>query len=338
MKFNLGQIATAAGLAAGLAIATPAAAQDTTCGTDRTIDIASMTWASAAALAEIHAYILENGYGCDTEIVTGDTVPTSASMIARGEPAIAPELWMSAIQDAWDEATDDGQVTKLGDAFTGGALEAWFIPAYVKEQYPELVTADDVLARPDLFPDPENPGEGRIYGCPPGWACEIANASLFEAYGADENWNLFSPGSGGNLDASIARAYAREEPILFYYWGPTAVLGKFPTYQVELPALDEAGYVCNTNPDCKEPPVKTSWPSSEVIVGAASWVAEEAPAVAEYFANVSVDPSVVNDILAWGDDNNADAEETAMNFLANSEDIWTTWVPADVADKVRASL
>src|SRR5690606_23120401 len=62
------------------ATATPASAQETatTCGTDRTIDIAEMTWPSAAALAHIHAVILERGFGCNVEIVAGDTVPTSA--------------------------------------------------------------------------------------------------------------------------------------------------------------------------------------------------------------------------------------------------------------------
>lgn len=329
----------AAVLSLGAAASLPVQAQEAeTCGTDRTIDIAEMTWASAAALAHIHARILEAGFGCDVEIVQGDTVPTSASMLSKGTPAIAPELWMSSITDAWEAGEAEGQVTKLGDAFIGGALEAWFIPQYTKDANPDIVTAEDALARPDLFADPESPGEGRIYGCPPGWACEIANASLFEAYDMDDSWNLFSPGSGGNLDASIARAFTREEPILFYYWGPTAVLGKFPTYQLELPPVDLEGYQCNTNPECEDPPVKTAWPSSEVIVGAASWVRDEAPNVADYFSKVSVSPDVINQMLAWGDENQADAADTAENFLRNNEDIWTTWVSPAVADKVRASL
>lgn len=325
-------------LTMGTSVSLPAMAQDNTCGTDRTIDIAEMTWASAAALAHIHAKVLEAGFGCDVEIVTGDTVPTSASMLSKGTPAVAPELWMSAIADAWAEGEEAGEVIKLGDAFEGGALEAWFIPQYTKDAHPELVTAEDVIANPELFEDPESPGEGRLYGCPPGWACEIANASLFEAYEMDDTWNLFSPGSGGNLDASIARAFAREEPILFYYWGPTAVLGKFDTYQLELPPVDLEGYKCNTNPECDEPPVKTAWPSSEVIVGGAAWLKDEAPAVAEYFSKVAVKPDVINQMLAWGDENQADAEDTAINFLKTSEDIWTNWVSPEVADKVRASL
>ena len=42
--------------------------------------------------------------------------------------------------------------------------------------------------------------------------------------------------------------------------------------------------------------------------------------------------------LAWGDDNKASPEEVATYFFKNYEAIWTKWVPADVAEKVKASL
>ncbi|WP_244542423.1 glycine betaine ABC transporter substrate-binding protein [Devosia psychrophila] len=67
-----------------------------------------MTWPSAAALAQIHAKILDAGFDCNVEIVTGDTVPTTSSMVLRGSPAVAPELWTSTVQDQWDAAVNEG--------------------------------------------------------------------------------------------------------------------------------------------------------------------------------------------------------------------------------------
>ena len=308
------------------------------CGTDKTIDIAEMTWASAAAIARIHAHILGDGYGCNVEVVAGDTVPTSASMLSKGTPAIAPEMWTSSIQDAWKQDMADNKVAELGDTFEGGGVEGWFIPQYFADAHPELKTAEDVLAHPEMFPDPEDPGKGRLYSCPPGWACEIANSALFEAYQASDKWNLFSPGSGGNLDASITRAFLRQEPIFFYYWGPTAILGKNPSYALELPAVDQAGYECNTNPDCTEPPVKTAWPSSPIKIGVASWIKDEAPVVADYLAGTTMDRDTVSQLVAWGDDNKADAEATAVHFLKENEDVWGKWVTPEIADKVKAAL
>jgi glycine betaine/proline transport system substrate-binding protein len=330
--------ALAAALLMGATASLPVQAQDSACGTDRTIDIAEMTWPSAAALAHIHAIVLENGFGCDVEIVTGDTVPTSASMLQRGQPAVAPELWTSAIEEPWAEGIEEGQVTELGKAISDGTVEGWFIPRYVQEEHPELVSAADVVARPDLFPDPENPDQGRLYSCPPGWACELSTSALFEAYDMEDEWNLFSPGSGGALAASISRAFLREEPILFYYWGPTALLGKYDAVQLEMPEADQAIYACNTDPDCDEPARKTAYPSSPAIVGAAAWIEEEAPQVAEYFGNVGLTNDQISELLVYGDENNAGAEETARHFLATNEDVWTDWVPAEVAEKVKASL
>ncbi|UYN98505.1 MAG: hypothetical protein KIT02_11110 [Devosia sp.] len=335
------------GIAAAIAVAflsagsLPALAQDAgaaECGTDRTIDIAEMTWPSAAALAHIHATILEDGFGCNVEIVAGDTVPTSSSMLSRGTPAVAPELWTSAIEDAWAEGIAAGEVVQLADAITDGTVEGWFIPQYTQDANPDLTTAEAVIARPDLFADPEDPSKGRLYSCPPGWACELSTSALYEAFEMDGTWNLFSPGSGGALDASIARAFTREEPILFYYWGPTAILGKYPAVQLDLGESKPEVYACNTDPECDDPAGVTAYPSSPAVIGAAAWIQEEAPVVAEYFSKTGLTNAEISELLVYGDENQADAEATAENFLRTKQDVWTTWVPADVAEKVMASL
>lgn len=338
-----GGIATAIAAMILSAATAPAFAQDsdnaTTCGTDRQIDIAEMSWPSAAALARIHATILEKGYGCKVEVVAGDTVPTSSSMLSRGTPAIAPELWTSAIQDQWDKAAAEGKVVELSKAITDGTVEGWFIPRYTQEANPELTTVAAVLEHPELFPDPEESGKGRLYSCPPGWACELSTSALYEALGMkDKNWNLFSPGSGGALDASIARAFTRTEPILFYYWGPTAILGKYDAVQIDLGEVKPEIYACNTDPECTEPPQVTAYPSSPAIVGAASWIKDEAPQVADYFSKVGLSNAQISALLVYGDENKADAAATAENFLKTEEAVWTQWVPADVAEKVKASL
>jgi glycine betaine/proline transport system substrate-binding protein len=338
MAFSRRSVLLAASLLLGAAFALPAQAQENSCGTDRTIDIAEMTWPSAAALAHIHATILEKGFGCNVEIVTGDTVPTSSSMLSRGTPAIAPELWTSTIAEAWQDGIEADKVVQLGEAITDGTVEGWFIPRYVQEANPELATAEDVIARPELFPDPEEGGQGRLYSCPPGWACELSTSALFEAYGMEDRWNLFSPGSGGALDASIARAFLRNEPILFYYWGPTAILGKYDAVQLDLGTADPAIYACNTDPECTEPAGKTAYPSSPAVIGAAKWIETDAPAVAEYFSRVGLSNSQISELLVYGDENKADAAATAENFLKTRQDVWTTWVSPEVADKVRASL
>jgi glycine betaine/proline transport system substrate-binding protein len=74
------------------------------------------------------------------------------------------------------------------------------------------------------------------------------------------------------------------------------------------------------------------------VVGAAAWIQEEAPVVAEYFTKVGLTNAQISELLVYGDENQADAEETAENFLKTKQDVWTQWVPAEVAEKVLAAI
>jgi len=338
---TIGRTLGLVGLASALSVVGPIAAQaasnGTACGTDRLIDIAEMNWPSAAALAHIHAIILEKGFGCNVEVIAGDTVPTSASLLAKGTPAIAPELWTGTIQEAWDKGVADGSVVVAGLSISDGAVEGWWIPAYTAAENPGLKSVEDLPDYAALFADPEEPDKGRFYSCPPGWGCEIANAALFEAYDLKDSFNLFSPGSGGNLDASIARAFVREEPIVFYYWGPTGLMGKYDMVQLEMPEYNAEIWACNVDSACS-PKRKSSFATPPVVVATAAWLSEEAPNVAAYLSEVALNNVQISRMLTWGDENKASAVETAENFLKTEADIWTSWVPADVAAAVQASL
>ncbi len=323
-------------LAAGL-VGFTSTAQAAACDTDKKIDIAEMSWPSAAALAHIHAKILGDGFGCDVEVVAGDTVPTSSSMLAKGKPALAPELWTGSIVDIWSKAESEGKVASLGAAISDGAVEGWWIPKYVADANPGLKSADDLANFAELFADPEDSSKGRFYSCPPGWACEITNANLFKAHGLEETFNLFSPGSGGNLDAAINRAFVKKDPIAFYYWGPTSLMGKYDMVKLEMPAHDPEIFACNGSADCANPG-KTDWPTPPVIKGVAAWLPAEAPVVSDYISKAALTNVEVSGLLSWGSENKASAEETAENFLKTQEAVWADWVPADVADKVKASL
>ena len=319
-----------------VATSTSILAQETACGTDRTIDIAEMSWESASVLGHIHHIILTEGYGCNAELVPGDTVPTSASMMGRGIPALAPELWMSTIEDRWAEAEEEDVVVELGPAISGGTLEGLWVPTWVRDEY-DIVTIEDAIARPDLFPDPDNPGQGRVYGGPPGWAAELAVDGVYRAYDmADAGWNLFSV-ADATLVAAIQRAFIQEEPILFYYWSPAAIMGQVDAHKLEMPPYDAEAYGCNTDPDCAEAG-KSDWPSSRVILGAASWLPEEAPAVAEYLGQAGLPASVISEIAAYGEENGVTSRVTAEDFLRDRQELWTGWVPDDVAERVLASL
>lgn len=327
----------AAIVSAGLATAAAAPAAATECGTDDKITVAEMTWLSASTLAYITQRILSDGYGCNAELVPGDTVPTATSMLSKSAPDIAPELWVSTAESIWVKMMEKGNVYKANDIFAGGGEEGWWIPDYVAAEHPQVKSVEDLKDNWEIFEDVSSPGKGRLYGCPPGWACEIISGNLFNALGLGETFELFSPGSGANLKASIARQVTRKKAMVAYYWGPTDVIGKYNLVRLEMPPYDAENFRCLTDSNCENPQV-SGWAVGEVAVAVVTELRDKAPNVADFLSRLQVPNAEISAVLAWGDDNKASPEEVAAHFFSNYEEIWTKWVPEDVAAKVRASL
>ena len=207
----------------GLALLLGAGAAMAECGN---VQIANMNWASAQLMAEVDKIILEQGYGCTVELVPGDTMPTFTSQNEKGEPDVAPELWINAVREPLKMALDEGRLHSANSGPISGLGEGWWVPPYVVENHPDLKTVLDVLERPDLFPDAEDPSKGAFVGCPAGWGCQLTNANLFRAFKmADKGWKLVDPGSAAGLDGSMSKAVNRSENWFGYYWSPTALIG-----------------------------------------------------------------------------------------------------------------
>ena len=320
---------------AALAVAGFAKGADAACGK---VTIAEMTWASAAVAAHVEDIILSKGYGCQSEIVPGDTVPTVTSMTEKGEPDIAPEIWINSAREVVEKAVDEGRLKIAGEILSDGGEEGWWVPDYVIEENPDLTTLQAVLKRTELFPDKEEPGMGRFYTCPAGWACQIVNANLYKAYGVKEaGFTLFDPGSGEGLAGAIAGAYERRQPIFAYYWAPTALLGQYPMVKLGGMTHDSATWSCITDKDCADPK-PNMYPKSLVYTVTTSDFADSAPDAFAFVSKVSWSNGFLNGLLAWKDENQATPRETAEHFLENHEDVWSAWVTADVAAKVKAAM
>lgn len=269
------------------------------CELDEPIQIANMSWASASAIAHIEAKILEQGFGCRTELIPGDTVPTATTMVNRGRPHIAPEVWSSNIAEIIDEGTSKGAIDLAGDVFAEGGIDAWWIPKYLSEMYPDIKTVQDMAKYSHLFEDPADPEKGRFYNSLPGWSNETLSTNLMRGYGLDKQYNLFSAGSTSALDAAIASSYKRGKPIFFYYWAPSAVMGQFGMVRLEMNDYNAERDACNHKADC-EKPTAGGYPSVAVKTIVTSQIRQDAPGIYDFVSKVSFETDTVNKLLAWG--------------------------------------
>lgn len=319
-----------------VALAGTAAAQE--CGD---LTIASMNWQSAELAAAVDQFILNNGFGCNAEIIQGDTVPTITSMVEKGEPQIAPEGWIDLVPEVVQAGLAEGKIVGASKILSDGAVQGWWIPKYIADAHPDIKTIDDLMKHPELFPDPEDASKGAVHNGPQGWGGTVVTSQLYKAFGGEAaGFTLVDTGSAAGLDGSIARAYERQEGWVGYYWAPTALLGKYEMVKLDHGvALDAAEWkACTSNADCAEPK-KNDWPKDTVQTIVAKEFADNAPAeVMDYLNKRSWTNATVNGVMSWMTDNQATGEDGAKHFLQENEAVWQDWVSPEVAEKIKAAL
>ena len=314
------------------------AAQAQDCnGIDRRIVFAGLDWNSAQVSNAIVRYILEQGFACTTDDVPGSTIPMVQGLV-RGDIDVNMEIWFNTAPELYHEAVASGDVLDLGLSMSAAEL-SFLVPRYMVEGDPErgieatapgLRSVSDLAEHAALFRDPEEPDKGRYYNCIIGWQCELTNNAKLAAYGLEESFTNFKPGTGPALAFSLAAAYEKGEPWLGYYWGPTWVLGEYDMIALEEPEYSDA---------CWEGDRGCAFPVSIVNVAVSKEFAEAtSQEMLDFLDAYSIDGDLMSGLLAFMQANDAEAADAAIEFLQSRTDLWTTWVSDEVAERVLASL
>ena len=314
---------------------------DVACGK---VTIAEMNWASAELMANVDKIILENGYGCTVELVSGATMPTFTSMNEKGVPDVAPELWANAVVEPLTKATSEGRLIVANKAPITGLGEGWWLPPATLKKHPELKTALDVINRPDLFPYSEDKSKGAFVGCTAGWGCQLVNANLFRAFEMEKKgWVLVDPGSAAGLDGSMAKAVERDENWFGYYWSPTSMIGKYKMHKLDFGVPfggkeNWDGCIVKAEKDCADPKV-SSWTKSEVnSIVTANFAKTGGKDALKYVKKRTFPGEVMNGMLVYMADNQAKGSDAAIEFLKKHEKIWGKWVSGSAKKKIKAGL
>ncbi|MFC5694144.1 ABC transporter substrate-binding protein [Pseudomonas sp. GCM10022186] len=310
----------AAGLLAGSASAQAAG----WCESGKPVKFAGLNWESGMLLTDLLQFVLKNGYGCETDSLPGNSI-TMEQALGNNDIQIFAEEWIGR-SDAWNKAAAAGKVVGVGAPIVG-ATEGWYVPRYVIEgdakrgieaKAPQLKAIADLGQYAELFRDPEEPGKGRFYNCPAGWTCELDNSEMLKSYGLEEKFTNFRPGTGPALDAAVLSSYRRGEPILFYYWSPTPLMG-----QADLVKLEE------------KPGVDKS---VTIQVGLSKTFHDEAPELVAVLNKVNLPIDLLNQNLAKMAKEKMDSADLAKVFLKEHPEVWHAWVSEDAAKKIEAAL
>jgi glycine betaine/proline transport system substrate-binding protein len=315
------------------------------CGSGRVVSLAGVNWESGEFITAVTREVLERGFGCRTESVPGNSV-TLEQAVANDDVQIFAEEWVSR-SDVWKTAADKGLVAAVGHPFVG-AVEGWYVPTYLVKGDPARRIAPAApglasvrqLAEPtyvNLFADPEQPGRGRFLNCPSGWTCEGVNTAKLHGYGLDDHYVDFRPGTGPAMDAAITSAYAQGQPLLFYYWSPSAIAGKLALTRLAEPPYTKACYDDLTSANgphrqgCAAPP-------ADVAYGVSSRFAAQAPEIIAVLRRMTFPLPVLNANLVERAESQRDARAQAVLFLQRNPELWRTWAPPATAARIEASL
>ncbi|MHC5347692.1 ABC transporter substrate-binding protein [Pseudomonas sp. A46] len=310
----------AAGLLAGAASAQAAG----WCESGKPVKFAGLNWESGMLLTDLLQFVLKNGYGCETDSLPGNSI-TMEQALGNNDIQVFAEEWIGR-SDAWNKAATAGKVVGVGAPIVG-ATEGWYVPRYVIEgdakrgieaKAPQLKAIADLGQYAELFRDPEEPGKGRFYNCPAGWTCELDNSEMLKRYGLEDKFTNFRPGTGPALDAAVLSSYRRGEPILFYYWSPTPLMG-----QADLVKLEEQAGVDK---------------SVTIQVGLSRTFHDEAPELVAVLEKVNLPIDLLNQNLAKMAKEKMDSAALAKVFLKEHPEVWRAWVSEDAAKKIEAAL
>ncbi len=284
-----------------------------------TLVFGDLSWNSVQVHNRIASFIIENGIGgYEIEYVAADTLVTINGII-QGDIDVDMESWHSNFPEVYAEGVESGSLVDLGKNMPD-APQGWWVPRYLIEGddalAPTLRSVADLPRYAELFTDPEDPSKGIVYMGTAGWSATTISEDIFAEYELDDYFNQGVPGSGAALAATMVGAYEQGEPWVGYYWAPTAVLGRLDMVRLEGSEFDPADV--------------------NIIVNDS--VLERAPDVVEFLREYSTSVDDNNEFLAVMEENEWDAEQTAIWFLENKEDVWTAWVSDEVADRVRSAL
>ncbi|HJU51206.1 MAG TPA: ABC transporter substrate-binding protein [Acidimicrobiia bacterium] len=305
---------------AGDGTATTGAATEGTVGVDPnkpTINLAVNPWTASLLNVEIAKQLIEAHLGYPVEAVAIDENAAMFTGMADGTVDAVLELWPSGITDDEQAFLDEGSVVEIGELGAVGKI-GWFVPQYVIDEHPDLATWEGFQdpANAALFATAETGDQGRFLGTDPSYSqydeAIISNLDL--------PFQVVFSGSEAATVAELDARVAAQEPIVMYWWTPTAAVAKYNLVNVPLPDYSEECYADPAAIDC-------DYPEDVLLKVASAQLEEKAPEVWEFLNNFTITTEDQLSMLPAAEIDGEDISVVAKEWIDTHQDVWQAWLP-----------
>jgi glycine betaine/proline transport system substrate-binding protein len=285
-----------------------------------TIKLIVNPWSASRLNAEVAKNIIENNLGYPVEITEVNENDAMFTGMADGSLDAVLEIWPSGITEEEQAYFEDGTVTHLGELGAVGRI-GWFVPQYVLDANPELATWEG-FTTPEaaaLFGTAESGDLGRFLATDPSYSQFdeqiIANLEL-----------PFAVQYSGSEPATIAELDARSsagEPVVMYWWTPTAAVAKYDLVKVELPSVSND---CIESAKASDGAYDCDYPEDVLIKAASTQLQEKAPDVWAFLTNFTITSADQLEMLPAFEIDGDDPAEVAAAWVTAHEDVWQNWI------------
>jgi glycine betaine/proline transport system substrate-binding protein len=278
-------------------------------------------WTASRLNVEVAKNIIENELGNPVEITEVNENDAMFTGMADGSLDAVLEIWPSGVTDAETAYFDEGSVVNIGDLGAVGKI-GWFVPQYVIDEHPELATwegfQDPELAA--LFATPETGELGRFLGTDPSYSqydeqiIENLGLPLQVVFSGSE------PATVAELDARVAA----EEPIVMYWWTPTAAVSAYNLVNVTLPEYTDE---CGASAAAGDGGVDCDYPEDVIFKAASAQLEEKDANVFAFLEAFTMTTEDQLSMLPAVEIDGEDPADVAAQWVADNEDVWSAWLP-----------
>jgi len=298
----------------GSLLAAACGSSETTGGGTETIRVARNNWTASAIGVEIVKQLIEKQLGNPVEIVDIDESAMFAGL-SSGELDANVELWPSGTSAEEQAYIDDKSVVNMGELGVVGKI-GWFVPQYVIDKYPSLATweglKDPAVAK--AFGTAATGANGRFLGMDPS----------FSQYDEQIISNLKLPftvqysGSEAATQAEILALVAKQEPLIMYYWTPSAAVGKYNLKNIALP---------KPTVDCAKDSAMCDgdYPEDVLIKVASAKLEAKDAKVFAFFKKFALSTDDQLGFLPGVEIDKRTAADVAAEWIAANESTWSSW-------------
>lgn len=292
-------------------IAVPAFAEE--------VKIGVPSWTGAQAIAYVLGEVVTTRIGGTVDYVPGNNATIFQAMDqGKGDIDVHPDVWLPNQESFTNEyVVEKGTVTLSSNPYKGNQGFC------VSKNFAAAMNITDIadLGRPDVAAamDSDGNGKGEMWIGAPGWASANVNEVKVRDYGLLDFIEPIRTEEAVKT-ARIKDSIAKGEGYGFYCYEPHAVWFIFDVVMLTEPAFDPAKYIMIQPSDDADWYEKSMVASKDALkdvqIAWSNSLVDRAPAIADFFANFSLDASDVSQLAFEISANGREPAEVAAEWVA----------------------